>query len=270
MLWPENNVPGSPFTQHAFEQFGHLKDGFVFDGKQWGPLRPWPGAPTPTPAKTCTGNELDNAPPPPPPPSTDPTSPPAAAESPVASAGQALTGQLAGSLITIIGSNTNTKLTDAQLTFAWTGPDGITINNANKATMNFVNPWLAAPTTSKKSTFTLKICLASDGTTCSSASVDVTTDKTKDTVTITSFQYTNRQSGTVTVYAKSNNVLTGVNGANLEIQLSGTGNFVRMTQQPAVNAGEYVYILPRATRQPSSVAVRSNKGSDVVRVTTPF
>ncbi|KAF3048005.1 hypothetical protein E8E12_005966 [Didymella heteroderae] len=265
MIWPENNVPGSPITQLAFNLLGQLKDGFVVGTDQFGQLKPWPGSPVPTPAKTCTGTEVIAPPaqaPPAPAPSTG-TAPPAGA-APVANAGTALTGQVAGTLITITGSNTNTKLTDAQLTFAWTGPAGITINNANKPAMNFVNPWqtTTAPT---KRTFTLKICLASDATICSSASVDVATDKTADTVVITSYQYNPKNGGVVSVTAKSNNVLTGADGANLQISLSG-GALQSMTAD-TVNRGTYTFSAKGINRQPSGIAVKSTHGSNVATTT---
>lgn len=254
IIWPENNVPGTAITQNAFNLLGQLKDGFVFDNKQWGQLKPWPGAPTPGTAKTCTGNELLSTPA-----STGSTTATTVGEVPVAKAGDALAGQLAGSLITITGSNTNTKLTDTQLTFSWTGPTGVTINNANKPTMSFVNPWTTTTPSTQK--FTLKICLASDGTVCNSATVDVITTKTTDTVTITSYQFTKSGGGTVTVTAKSNNVLTGTDGANLQIQLSGTGNFIPMTAD-AANPGTYTYNI-KGIKQPSSIAVKSTHGSNV-------
>jgi hypothetical protein len=261
VIWPENNVPGTAFTQNAFNQFGNLKDGFVSDNKQWGQLKPWPGSPVPSPVKTCTGTELSNAPAPAP--STGATAPAPAGEAPVAKISPALTGQLAGSLITITGSNTNTKLTDAQLSFAWTGPTGTTINNSNKPTMNFVNPWQTSP---KTVTFTLKICLASDANVCSTASIDVTTDRTQDTVVITSYQFSTRQGGTVTVTAKSDNVLTGADGANLQIQLSGTGAFVPMTQDTAIG-GTYTYTARAVGKQPSNIAVKSIHNSNVATTT---
>ncbi|KAJ4991922.1 hypothetical protein SVAN01_02517 [Stagonosporopsis vannaccii] len=259
LIWPENNVPGTLLTPNAFNLFGQLKDGFVQDNKQWGQLKQWPGASAPATAKTCTGTELSNTPASPSPTGTATTAP--AGETPVANAGANLAGQLAGSLITITGSNTNTKLTDAQLSFAWSGPSGITINNANKPVMNFVNPWQSttAPTTR---TFTLKICLASDANTCSSANVDVVTNKNQDTVTITSYQFASKGGGTISVTAKSNNVLTtGPDAANLQIQLSGAGTFISMTAD-TTNGGTYTYNA-KVGKQPSSIAVKSTHGSNV-------
>jgi hypothetical protein len=219
VIWPENNVPGSTCSPNAFNQFSNLKDGFVFDNKQWGQLKPFPGAPVPVTAKSCTGTELGGG---------SSTPPPTTGEAPVASAGTALTGQLAGSLITLTGLNKNTKLTDAQLTDAWTRPPEITITNADKPVRNFVNPWQATTTPATTRAFTLKICLASSATTCSSATVDVTTDKIQDTVSITSYQFSTKRGGTITVVAKSDNVLTGADGANLQIQIQ-TAVFQPMT-----------------------------------------
>jgi hypothetical protein len=58
IIWPEITVPGTPQPQNAFQLFTHLANGFVMDNKQFGPLRPWPGSPVPSPSKICTGNEL--------------------------------------------------------------------------------------------------------------------------------------------------------------------------------------------------------------------
>lgn len=58
VVWPEITVPGTPPPQNAFHLFSHLANGFVMDNMQFGPLRPWPGSPVPTPSKICTGNEL--------------------------------------------------------------------------------------------------------------------------------------------------------------------------------------------------------------------
>lgn len=250
-------MPGTLITPNAFNLFGQLKDGFVQDNKQWGQLNPWPGAPTPAAAKTCTGTELSNTAAPSSSTGTTPASP--AGEAPIAKAGANLGGQLAGSLITITGSNTNTKLTNAQLSFAWSGPSAITINNADKPVMNFVNPWQSTtvPTTQ---TFTLKICLASDANTCSSSSVDVVTNRIQDSVTITSYQFATKGGGITTVTAKSDNVLKDKDGANLQIQLSGTGAFVSMTPDPTIG-GTYTF-TSKTGKQPSSIAVKSIHGSN--------
>lgn len=271
IIWPENNVPGTPITQLAFQVLGQLKNGFVVGTNQFGQLKPWPGSPIPTPSKVCTGAELTAPPvqsvpaqdPPPQNPSTGTA--PAAGAAPVANAGPALTGQVAGTLITVTGRNTNTKITDAQLTFAWKGPTGIIINNANQPIMNFVNPWQGTTTPTTR-TFTLKICLASDATVCSSATVDVTTDKTADTVTITSYQVNAKNGGLLSATATSNNVLSGINGASLQISIAG-GFFQAMTPD-TVNPGRYLFSLRGVNRPPSSISVKSTHGSNVATTTT--
>lgn len=258
VIWPEVNVPGTPWPQNPFQLFGNLKDGIVFNNKQYGQLKPWPGAPTPGAAKICTGNELTP---------TTPTTPPSG-QAPVADAGAALTKQLAGSLITITGANTSAALTNTQLKFAWTGPTGITINNADQPKMNFINPWQDT-TTAVTRTFTLKICLANDATVCSSATVDVVTDTNVDTVTITSYQFSTKGGGTISVTAKTNNVLTGTHAAALQIQFSGTGGFVSMTQD-TVNTGTYTFGRTGFEKQPTSVGVRSSLNPKIVLATTAF
>jgi hypothetical protein len=242
VIWPEVNIPGTAFPQNPFDQFGQLKDGFVFNDQQWGQLNPWPGAPTPAKAKTCTGNELNTTP---------PTAPTGAL--PTADAGANIVGQTFGAITTITGSQTNTALTDKQVTFAWsTSATGITINNADKAVMNFVNPW---GTTSVTRTFTLKICLVSDATKCSSKSVDVTTDKQQDTIKINSYQFASKGGGTITVQAESNNVLpANANGAALKIAFGTTT--ADMTQS-ASGSGVYTFSRTGVGKQPASIKVTS-------------
>jgi hypothetical protein len=259
LIWPEVNVPGTVWPQNAFELFGQLKNGFVMNNKQYGQLKPWPGATAPVPTKVCTGTELNP---------TAASAPPAG-QVPVANAGPALTGQLAGSLITIAGNNTNAALTDAQLTYNWTGPADVTINNANKPVMSFVDPWqdpVATPTSTRA--FSLKICLVSNATACNSSSVNVITNKFVDTVTITGYQFASKQGGTLTLSATSNNLLTGANGANLSFQLSGTGAFQAMTQD-ATNTGVYTFSARSVGKQPTSVGVKSTHNSTVT-ITTVF
>lgn len=58
VIWPEITLPGIPQRPNAFQLFDHLADGFVMNNEQFGPLRPFPGATTPTPSKICSGSEL--------------------------------------------------------------------------------------------------------------------------------------------------------------------------------------------------------------------
>ncbi|KAF2674125.1 hypothetical protein BT63DRAFT_461787 [Microthyrium microscopicum] len=256
LIWPETNVPGIPWRPNPFQLFSQLKDGFAEDGFQYKQLNPWPGAGAPAPSKICTGDELNPPPPPPPPPGA----------TPVANAGPALLSQLAGARIALTGKNTNTVLSDSQLTFAWTGPAGITINDADKSTMNYINPWQdpqTVPTSTR--TFTLKVCV-SGTTTCNSSSTTVTTDKFVDNIAITSYQYASKQSGTLSLAAISNNLLTGSNGANLQFQIAGTTTWTFMVQDQA-NPGQYTFSNRNMGRQPTSISVRSSKNPTPVSTT---
>lgn len=248
VIWPEVNIPGSAIPELPFGVFDDLKDGFVLDNQQWGQLNPWPGASAPTPVKKCTGTELNAAPPPP------------SGQTPVANAGPAITGQTFGAITTITGSNTNTKLTNAQLTFTWSGPAGVTINNADQPVMNFVNPW---GTVSVKRTFTLKICVTGNTALCSTATVDVTTDKQVDTIKITSYQFANKGGGTLTVTAVSNNVLpSSPDGAKLQIELGGGTGFVAMSQD-GTSGGSYSFSRT-GIKQPAQISVKSQHNPTAV------
>ncbi|KAF2675774.1 hypothetical protein K458DRAFT_380982 [Lentithecium fluviatile CBS 122367] len=251
VIWPEVNVPGSVWPENAFQLFGHLKDGFVFDNKQWGQLNPWPGLNAPTPAKICTGDELNNVPAPGP-----------NGALPVADAGTNILAQQFGSITTLTGANTNAALTDAQVTFAWTGPVGITITGADKAQASFLNPW---GTTAVTRTFTLKICLVSDATKCSTDTVDVVTDKTQETIKITSYQFVNKNGGTITVTAESNNVLpANPNGANLQLTF---GTTTAAMVQAGPNSGVYTFSRSGVGKQPASISVKSRHNPTAVTAT---
>lgn len=246
VIWPENNVPGTAWSQNAFQLFSHLKNGFVQDNQQFGQLDPWPGAPKPSPSKTCTGNELNN----------NPTNPPPAGDGlPVADAGTDILKQNFGSITTLTGKNTNAGLTTAQVTFAWSGPTDVTINNADKASASFLNPW---GTASVKRTFTLKICLVSDNTKCSTDTIDVMTDTTAESIKITSYQFVNKNGGTITVKAETNNVLSVQgnpnNGANLQITF---GTTTAPMTQDATNGGLYTFTRTNIGKQPASISIKA-------------
>ncbi|ORY04866.1 hypothetical protein BCR34DRAFT_591069 [Clohesyomyces aquaticus] len=242
VIWPENNVPGTPWSENAFDIFTNLKDGFVFNNQQWGQLTPWPGAKAPTAAKKCVGNELTNT----------PTNPPAGATA-QAKAGADITGQTFGSITTLNGQFTSAGLTAADVTFKWTtDATGITIQNADKATATFVNPW---GTASVSRTFTLEVCTKATTPACTTDAVVVTTDKTTDTIKITSYKFANQGGGTITVTAESNNVLpANPDGAKLSITFGAT---TAAMNQDATNGGVYTFSRTGVGKQPTSITIKS-------------
>jgi hypothetical protein len=248
VVWPEVNVPGTPWPANMFNQFSHLANGYVFENQQYGPLRPFPGV-TPTPSKVCTGNELN--------PVTPPAAPAGAV--PVAFAGADFTAR-AGTLITLSGSNSNPNLTESQLTFSWkqTVPptENLVLTNANTAQASFVAP--AQTSANVTRTFQVKACLVSNATSCSTDDVLVSTDLRPDTITITSYQWVSKQSGTITVVATSNVVLTGTGRAALTVTFGGAT--FAMTQDQT-NGGAYTYSARSVGKQPANILVKSALGS---------
>jgi len=105
------------------------------------------------------------------------------------------------------------------------------------------------------------ICLLSDAAVCETATTTVTTTTNVDKVTITTYNYVNRQGGTINVVAQSNNVLNNEDtGANLQLSING-GAFQSMTQDGGINTGTYSFNARSIGRQPTSIEVRSQRGA---------
>jgi hypothetical protein len=220
LVWPEVNVPGTSWPANMFNQFSHLANGFVFENQQYGPLRPFPMATTPTPYKICTGNELNPVPPP---------AAPAGAV-PVAFAGGDFTTR-AGTAISLQGRQTNANLVESRVKFSWKqtlpATENIVLTNENTAVASFIVPSQTSASTARS--FVLTTCLVSDATKCSTDDVIISTDLRSDIVTITSYQYASKQNGTITVVARSNVILRGTSKAALSPVFNG-GATVAMIQ----------------------------------------
>lgn len=256
--FPELATPGLEPPVNTFDQFTHLVNGIVDGGRQFGQLKPWPGANPPAPAQVCSGPVPPAAPAPVTPPETTPpdTTTPVApvVEAPVANAGVDI-AQRPGVLVTLQGSNTNGKIAAADLDFAWTqisGPTGITLAGANTAKATFTAPTQADAVTNRE--FQLTVSKKSDATIKSTDTVVVKIDKAiKDVVTITSYTHTNSNSGTISVTAQTNVVDGSV--TSMSLVLSGTTTVAMTNQQ----GGKWSYNA-RSTKKPTSVLVRSPLG----------
>ncbi|ORY03223.1 hypothetical protein BCR34DRAFT_492561 [Clohesyomyces aquaticus] len=257
-IQPEVAVPGAEPPPFAFSGIRGLVQGDYLDGKQFGPLSPFPGPTPPDPSKTCSPG--DNT----------PANPNAA---PTASAA-AISAQRVGAQVLLKVSNTGTGIQDSDLTFAWTktSPSSPTISIANAAspTATFTAPSVTAKTDFK---FEVTLTLKSDTTKKSTATVTVTIDPSgADVVTVEAYTYDTRQGGTIAVTCQSNVVNGDVKRMNL-IMVGNGGTTVQMT---SAGSGKFTYGA-RSTKKPTSIQCQSfydtagtkpGSKSDVVTNTT--
>ncbi|KAF2806272.1 uncharacterized protein BDZ99DRAFT_538460 [Mytilinidion resinicola] len=226
-VFPEPNVPG--VEQPPFD-FNGIND----DGNYYGQLSPFPGpAPPAAIPSTCTTNPT-------------PVATPIAKVNTVADVRK-------GALVTLVGSNTEASLTNADLNFAWTqiaGSPTVTLTGSDKPSASFTTP---AVTTITTFTFSLKISLKSSPSVSSTDTVTFRVDPKKlDVVVIDTYTWASTQRGTIAVTLHSN-VVDGSNTA-MTLILGGTTQLV----------------IARSTKKPTSVQARSNIGglSAVVTTTT--
>lgn len=220
-IFPEVDVPGTFPPPYIFNDIQGLHQGDFLDGQQFGPLKPYPGANQPAAKKQCklsdipSNNPTTTAP-------TDTTTNPTtntntdpntntntntntgAQTLPIAAAQQFSVAQRSAGLLTLSGSNTEAKLTNDQLNFAWTGPatPAITITNANSATASFTAPKV---TTEQTFTFTLTVSLKSDPKAKSEVTVPIKVNPTApDVVTMDTYTWVSSKSGSISVSCSSN------------------------------------------------------------------
>jgi hypothetical protein len=246
-IFPEANVPGIITPPRRFDLISPLANGYFFEGEQYGQLKPWPGAATPTPTKICTA---------PVPSSTN-------MEVPIAFAGADI-AQNPGSLVTLIGQNNKPTIPDANLVYTWTQVSGPTVTlSGTGATVSFTAPAQAAATAVVNREFKLTVSQASDSAISSTDNVIVKTDTSiKDTIQITSYTWTSTQSGTISVTAKTNYIVDG--NAKLQLFLNPSTAAITM-----VNSGGGVWSYSsRSTKQPAGgVTVKSSFGSSATLTT---
>lgn len=143
-IMPEANVPGLRLPSYPFEKFGHLVKGagpFVEAGPYtiFGPLDPFPGATQPV-TTVCSVRNTNHL--------GDPIAV-------IAPADQTL---IAGSLVTLSGSNTKTALPNGNLAFTWTLVTGTLAASVSKDTTTPTASFVA-PQVATTYTFSPKICV---------------------------------------------------------------------------------------------------------------
>jgi len=255
-IMPEPNVPGNELPPFSFGQFDHLTKGFgpaVEDNPTvFGPLNPYPG-PTQPADPVCNVGPV--------PEDVKPT--------PDAGADQSLA---VGALVTLSGSNTNTKLANGNLNFAWTLTSGPALTGTNalknptSATATFI-----APRTAGVWNFDLQICVkdaqgASIPTQCATDSITITTKTTTlDVITIDTFTWQSSQSGTLSVTCHSN----VVDGSVTSMRLTGSTLPNGGSAMSAVGSTPGAFTFQaRSIKLPTSVTCKSNIGGSATKTQT--
>ncbi|KAE9992619.1 hypothetical protein EG327_008362 [Venturia inaequalis] len=247
-IMPEANVPGLELPSYPFEKFDHLVKGagpFVAAEPDtiFGPLDPFPGATQPVATVCSVGN-------------TDNLGEPVAAISP---ADQTL---IAGSLVTLSGSNTNAALPNGNLVFTWTLVTGTLVagvlKDATTPRASFIAPQVATAYT-----FSLNICVTGSATRCNTKTTTITV-QTKasnaavtDVVKVESFTWVSSQSGTISVSCRSN-VVDGTASVMTLFATTLNGGSVSMVKATG-DPGLFTY-QSRSVKNPGSVSCTSNLG----------
>ncbi|KAF2825677.1 hypothetical protein CC86DRAFT_418142 [Ophiobolus disseminans] len=247
-IFPEVDVPGTNPPPYRFTDLRDLVQGTVLDGKQFGPLDPFPGPAPPAPSKTCSPSDLEDPDATPTPSSTPddiPSSPGSPAVAPVAAAARIAATQRVGVNFLLVGSNTEIKLSANDLTFKWTQTSptspSASITNPNSASASVIAPKVSSETTF---TFDLLVSLRSNSSISSRANVTVKVSPTlADTVVMDRYAWESRQSGTIDV-ACSSDVVNGDN-KKMSLWLNDGNTKIDMTNN---GVGKWVYQKNKVNR----------------------
>ncbi|KAF2031198.1 hypothetical protein EK21DRAFT_111234 [Setomelanomma holmii] len=248
-IFPEVDVPGTNPPPLPFTGIGDVVQGTVLDGKH--DLIDPNATPTPTPTPT--------------PGTTTPTNPDTPVVAPVAAVAQISTAQRVGTNFLLVGSNTESKVQNSYLNFKWsqTSPASpsanITDSTSPNATVN--GPKV---TTETFFVFEVVVNLKSNSSISSKANVTVKVNPTlNDTVTMDTYTWDSKQSGTIAV-ACSSNVINGDN-KKMQLWLNTGATKLDMTNN---GAGKWVYNA-RSTNRPTNLKCVSDlKGESAQRTGT--
>lgn len=249
-IQPEVNVPGAEPPPNRFSDMRGLVQGDFLDGEQYGPLSPFPGPSPPAPSKTCSPN--------------DPSGPVA---EPTATIVPFTADQRIGATVQLIVQNTNTDISNSQLNFNWTQVEvsapsaSATIQNAAAQTASFVAPKFTTATTLK---FECAVSLKSNSSVVSKAQVSIKVSPTAaDVVTLDTYTWESRQSGTIGVTCHSN----VANGDVKTMTLALNNNATRLTMS-SLGSGRWSYSSNKV-KQPTNVQCYSNFGGKSALFTAP-
>jgi hypothetical protein len=266
-IFPEVDVPGTNPPAYPFGDIQGLVQGDFLDGKQYGPLSPFPGPAPPQPSKTCSPADIPNPEVPPAPSSTstpgDPSTPQTA---PIASIASFASAQRVGTDVILLGSNTAEGLKDTDLNFSWTkttpSSPAISITNSNSPSATFIAPKV---TTETSFTFELTITSKTDATKTSKATVTVKINPTlADTVTLNTYTWESRQSGSITATCTSN----VKNGDNKAMTLLLNGTIRRTMVAVSGSPGRWTYSARDTARPNNLKCVSDLKGESALRLGT--
>ncbi|KAH7067597.1 hypothetical protein BKA63DRAFT_424092 [Paraphoma chrysanthemicola] len=265
-IFPEVDVPGTNPPPYPFGDIRDLVQGTVLDGKQFGPLSPFPGASPPAPSKSCSPNDLlDPNAAPTPTPGDSPTNPDPPVAVPLATVFQISETQRVGTNFLLVGSNTESKLQTSDLNFRWSQTSPATpsasITNGDSPNASVNGPKVTAETSF---VFELVVSLKSNSSISSKANVTVKVNPTiNDAVTMDTYTWESRQSGTIAVTCSSN----VVNGDNKKMQLwLNTG--AQKLDMINNGAGEWVHNARSTSRPTNLKCVSDLKGESTQRTGT--
>jgi hypothetical protein len=255
-IFPEITAPGTQPAKLDFTQMTWLTNGLGPDanGKVWGPINPWPDTSAPAAPKACevitptTSSSSTPA-------SSDATAPTSAAPSsagtpestvptPVANAGPDFKVRPTN-VATLAGkANNAASFAATDLTYSWTQVSGpsVALTSATAATAKFTVPTATAPIS-----YSFELTVSSKASGTQSKDVMVVGNNV-DVVTITSYTWTNSQSGTIAVTAQSS-ITDGTPTLTLQLMNPGAGPVLQMVAV-AGSPGKFTYNA-RSTKQPS-------------------
>ncbi|KAG9383397.1 hypothetical protein A1F94_005308 [Pyrenophora tritici-repentis] len=163
-IFPEVDIPGTNPPPYPFTGIRGLVQGDFLNGKQYGPLSPFPGPTPPAPSKTCSPADIPD-PSATPTPSSTPNPDAPASPAPVVNILAFSSALRVGTDVVLSGSNIASGLSDSDLTFAWTqtspSTPTISISSASSPKATFLAPKVSAETSF---TFTLTITQKSNTT----------------------------------------------------------------------------------------------------------
>jgi hypothetical protein len=265
-IFPEITAPGTQPAKLDFTQMTWLTNGLGPDaaGNIWGPITPWPDASAPAAPKACESTApSSSAPASSAPASTNTATPSSSAPvssgtadpvlaTPTANAGADLKIKPTN-VATLVGKADNAaSFPSGDLTYSWTQISGptVTLTGATAATAKFT-----VPTATSAVSYSFELTVSSKSLSTSSKDT-VVVGNGVDTVTITSYSWTNTQGGTISVTAQSS-ITDGSAKLTLQLMNPNAGNVLTMV---SAGNGKYTYSA-RSTKQPSQgVRVTSTVG----------
>ncbi|KAF1847141.1 uncharacterized protein K460DRAFT_383634 [Cucurbitaria berberidis CBS 394.84] len=262
-IFPEVDVPGTNPPAFKFTDIRGLVRGDFLDGKQYGPLSPFPGSSPPVPSKACKPEDITDPNATPTPSCTPNTDSPQTA--PVASIAAIASAQRAGIEVFLSGSNIAQGLNDNDLNFNWTktspSSSSVSVTNANSPKATFIAPILNIETSF---VFQLTVSLKSTATNFSKANVTVKVNPTvADSVTLDTYIWGSRQSGSIAVTCSSNVKNGNIKGMTLVLN----GN-TRLAMSKNGEEGKWTYSARNTGRPNNLKCVSDLKGESPSRLGT--